>query len=175
MIAVDLDDVVAGYVTACIDRYGYPVVWSWDLREMWPLVNWDAHFEETAHGAFLLGLRPIEGAREGCELLSKDLLYLTASKESSMSVRKLWLKIHDFPSAPLICTGGFDNKAKWLQDNAGEVKGLIEDLPSVLEAAHDAGIYTVVMDTPWNRSVRSGKRVRTWSEAVKLFGMPRMP
>ena len=177
MIAVDLDDVIAGYVTACIERYGYPVVWSWKLQEMWPLVDWDAHFDTLNHQAFLIGLRPLAGAKEGCELLARnhDLLYLTASKESSASVRKLWLKIHDFPQAPMICTDGFDNKAQWLRDNADEVSVLIEDLPLVLEAAHDAGIYTIVMDCPSNRGVRTGKRVRTWSEVAKLFLTPRMP
>ena len=177
MVVCDLDDVIAGYVTACIERYGYPVVWSWKLQEMWPLVNWDVHFETLNHQAFLVGLRPLAGAKEGCDLLSRshDLLYLTASKESSESVRKLWLKIHDFPQAPMICTDGFDNKAQWLRDHADEVKVLIEDLPLVLEAADDAGIYTIVMDCPWNRSVRSGKRVRTWKEAASLFQMPQMP
>ena len=177
MIAVDLDDVIAGYVTACIERYGYPVVWSWKLQEMWPLVDWDAHFDTLNHQAFLIGLRPLAGAKEGCELLARnhDLLYLTASKESSASVRKLWLKIHDFPQAPMICTDGFDNKAQWLRDNADEVSVLIEDLPLVLEAAHHPRIYTIVMDCPSNRGVRTGKRVRTWSEVAKLFLTPRMP
>jgi len=177
MVVCDLDDVIAGYVTACIERYGYPVVWSWKLQEMWPLVNWDVHFETLNHQAFLVGLRPLAGAKEGCDLLSRshDLLYLTASKESSASVRKLWLKIHDFPQAPMICTDGFDNKAQWLRDHADQVKVLIEDLPSVLEAAHDAGIYTIVMDCPWNRGVRTGKRVRTWREATHLFQPPKLP
>ena len=177
MIAIDIDDCIAGYVSVCIERYGYPVVWSHSLREMWPLVDWDMHFDTLAHQAFLIGLRPLAGAKEGCDLLSRshDLLYLTASKESSASVRKLWLKIHDFPQAPMICTDGFDNKAQWLRDNAAEVNVLIEDLPLVLEAAHDAGIYTIVMDCPWNRSVRSGKRVRTWKEVAQLFKMPQMP
>src|SRR3990167_10300947 len=110
MIAIDIDDCIAGYVSVCIERYGYPVVWSHSLREMWPLVDWDMHFETLNHQAFLVGMRPLAGAKEGCDLLSRshDLLYLTASKESSASVRKLWLKIHDFPQAPMICTDGFD-------------------------------------------------------------------
>ena len=177
MIAIDIDDCIAGYVSACIERYGYPVVWSHSLREMWPLVDWDAHFDPLSHNAFIIGLRPLQGAKEGCGLLAygHHLLYLTASTEASASVRKLWLKIHDFPQAPMICTSGFENKAQWLRDNAAEVNVLIEDLPLVLEAAHDAGIYTIVMDCPWNRSVRSGKRVRTWKEAASLFQMPQMP
>ena len=177
MIAIDIDDCIAGYVSACIERYGYPVVWSHSLREMWPLVDWDAHFDPLSHNAFIIGLRPLQGAKEGCGLLAygHHLLYLTASTEASASVRKLWLKIHDFPQAPMICTSGFENKAQWLRDNAAEVNVLIEDLPLVLEAAHDAGIYTIVMDCPWNRSVRSGKRVRTWKEVAQLFKMPQMP
>ena len=177
MIAVDLDDTICGYVTACIERYGWPVTWSWDLRQMWPTVDWGAHFDGLAHQAFILGLRPLHGAQEGCRLLERNdkLLYLTASTELSKNIRQLWLKIHDFPYAPIICTDGFENKAAWLRDNAGEVKALIEDLPLVLDAANDAGIYTIVFNAPWNYGVRNGKRVYKWSEVVNLFRMPGMP
>lgn len=177
MIAVDIDDVIAGYVTACIERYGYPVVWSHSLREMWTLVDWAAHFDPLSHNAFIIGLRPLHGAREGCDLLNRShgLLYLTASTEASMSVRQLWLKIHGFPQAPMICTNGFENKSEWLREHAGEVNALIEDLPLVLDAAADAGIYTCVFDTPWNRGVRTGRRVRGWSEVTALFRHPVLP
>ena len=173
---VDIDDVLAGYVTGCIDRYGYPVVWSWKLQEMWPLVDWTKHFEPKEHVAFTLGLRPIANAKDGVEQLRSsgyEPRYLTASSDDSWNSRSLWLKIHDFPDLPVICTDGFNNKVAWIYTHKPDV--VIDDLPMTLEAAYNSGAYTVVFDTPWNREIRFGRRVRNWKEAERLFQIPRTP
>lgn len=174
--AIDIDDVLAGYVTACIEHYGYPIVWSWNLREMWPLVNWNKHFEPDNHFSFLLGLNPIAGAISGVQHIKDigyDVLYLTASMSASAETRRLWFRIHDFPDLEMVCTNGPENKLEWIRKNKPDI--VIDDLPSAAEEAWACGAYVVVMDCPWNRGVRVGRRARTWSEAVTVFLMPKMP
>jgi len=168
-LAVDIDDVLADYVGECIRTYGWPVQWSDGLKNMWPNVNWDAHFQPEFHTQFLLSLRPIVGAIDVLiEVMDDyDLFYFTATKPHAGHIRETWLNRNFFPKAPIICAGSFDGKVEWLQEHPVDV--LVEDVSRVLWAASNQGAFAITFDTPWNRDLRTGKRVKTWAEIGPLL------
>ena len=166
-IAIDLHDVCIGYVTALVNRLGWPAQWGERMTSFWPNHDWEKHWRE--HEEFLAGLLPIAGAAEVLNIWAgrHDCFYLTATKEKWRGVTERWLEANGFPAFPLVMTGTLDGKVAWLTVNENPIDYLIEDTVPVLWAAESRVRELIVIDAPWNRTFSGGQRFRTWEEIAR--------
>ena len=167
IIAIDLHDVCIAYVTALVNRLGWPAQWGERMISFWPNYDWQKHWRE--HEAFLAGLLPIAGAAEVLNSWASrhDCFYLTATNEKWRAVTTKWLEDNGFPSFHLVMTGTVEDKMKWFETTKGIVDYLIDDTAPVLRAAEGKVRELIVMDAPWNRTFSGGQRFRTWEEIAR--------
>ena len=182
VIAVDIDDTIAGYVQGFTKKYGYPESFEGTyenqgiLKAQWPMVDLDAHFADPHHIQFCAGLLPIDGAFTSLQLLLRSgfpIVYLSARPRSHREMTVEWLNTWGFPVAPVYCTGSGDGK-KMMMNNL-DIAALIDDRERDLLAARDMGIATFIMDMPWNRDLPGLYRCFTWThilEAIDMFWLP---
>lgn len=175
-VAVDLHDVCIGYVHGLIDKYGWPMMWDADIRNMWlhiHQIEWDIHFRPYEHSNFLRNLYPIYGAKSGAQALYDSAewwpLFLTATpaKGREESATRDWLKFNHFPPSEIVFAGSFYNKVEYIIEN--EIDYIIEDHPLVIEPCMKLGLSVVIYSTPWNRHIDTSLRAENWEEVKELF------
>jgi len=182
VIAVDIDDTIAGYVQGFIKKHGYPESLNGTyenqsiLRTQWPGVDLDQHFSDAHHIEFCAGLLPIDGAFTSLQLLLNygfPIVYLSARPRSHKSMTVDWLNTWGFPVAPVYCAGSSDGKRVMLENL--DISALIDDRAADLLAARDMGIATFIIDRPWNRDLPGLYRCLSWThvlEAIDTFWLP---
>lgn len=178
MIAVDIHDVLGGYVERMIQVYGPPAEWPSGgdhiLRRMFPQVNFDLHFDPANNRSFLTSIPAFTDAVPGMWRLRQmgvPFCYFTATNEEYRPVIADWLAQYMFPPADLIMTvpsgqGGFVDKANKLSEMP-DITSIIDDAEDVLYAAADLGLGCYVYDRPWNRDCRIGSRVLGWADFLR--------
>ena len=177
IVAVDLHDTIFSYTTTCIEKYGWPAnPLAKTLREIWLNVDWDVHFSQPHHSQFLSGLRPLGGALDCLDQLILSEQYeviittATAKGGADEAATRETLAEWGLDQVAIQFLSGHDNKAEWLVDPSNKVSFLIDDYGPLIESvARRQGPRCLVIDGPWNRYLRVGRRFLHWAELQKFF------
>lgn len=181
VIAIDIDDTIAGYVQGFIRQYGWPDnfegAYDKNLFEVaWPMADLGLHFSKNNHIEFCKGLLPVPLAFSSCQILLTNgfpIIYLTRRPQSHKQMTLEWLENWGFPVAPLYCTGSADGKKLMMQNL--DIAAIVDDRAEDIFAARDMGLATFIIDRPWNRQVPGLYRCFGWThvlEVIDTFWLP---
>lgn len=110
---------------------------------------------------------PFEDARVFLENLIKDRAVVIVSHRRSHQCAELrkWLNEHNLPYDMVECS---DDKTKMFNRSVFDV--VVDDCPSTLEAAHNAGIVGYGLTRPWNMDCKYGTLLPTLTDVGKAGG-----
>jgi len=176
VVAVDIHDVLGGYIERCIYEYGWPEKWTVPMTSMWPDVDWKRHFSPDHHAIFLDNIRLIRGAKDGLRKLAESEKYepfiYTATHGGGMDemITRQWLRHHRLPNLMVLFAGGIGEKAKSLADSRVKCHWVIDDHPWVLRPlVNRRKPKIIVFDAPWNRDIMTEHRARTWKDVLAIL------
>lgn len=195
LVAIDLDDVVAGFCPAFCEY----VTKNWgldakieDYQEDWGSWfgfdenEWAERGDELFNDRdFYLSLPVVEGAAETLSRLkaSCDVIAVTSRRSCTEIMTKQWLsKNLDGLVDNLYFSGAYDNlrpnshthtKGEICADLGVDV--LIDDQPKHCLGVSEHGIKAVLFgDYSWNRGVEISDKIRrasSWDEVARFFGV----
>lgn len=190
IIGIDIDGVLADAGAGLVDfhneNYGTNLTFEdmkdYDLTKVWGGTQEEAiekvnEFYKSEH---FKRLKPIEGAKEAVQNLSKnhDLVVITSRHEGISKLTKEWLSEH-FPQITEIRLtnewknfGKSSEKSKMCQQLLVEV--MIEDSLDYAKSCAFCGVKTFLIDCPWNQTEEKLPerviRVDSWKEILKHLG-----
>ena len=139
---LDIDDVLAQFYPAICIRLGKSInrINIWDGVEEAAFVRLNMPLIENSHN-FWLNLQPLSRPED----INFDFdYYLTSSPPAMQKYREQWLAMHGFPRKPVIIT---NNKVETMLRL--DIKVLIDDKPSTLEAVQKAGLIAIQFIPPY--------------------------
>lgn len=154
-IGLDVDEVLANFVTAYCTRYNLPIPHCW---------NFDRHFAERMEElkqdkAFWLNLKPLINP---ADLPFEPAAYIT-SRIIPNEWTQEWLDKHGFPIAPVITTTSGFNKAEHCKEL--NIQIFIDDNFSTMVELNKEGICCFLMDAKHNQRYDVGsKRIKSLIE-----------
>lgn len=159
IVALDIDDTLAEFVSHMIKIYGSPVegsMSSGSLEIMWPYVNWS---EVLKNPSICNEMDVVDGALELAHEISSRaaIAYVTARPAELSWVTTRWLLDKDFPPAPVACLGK-ELKAGFLR--SGMFKLIIDDNPTAMRIAQEVGAKRYCVAQPWNEDEKYRMSVR---------------
>lgn len=174
---MDVDDVLRAYMRGMIAKYGWPPRWGKTLNDMYRgVVNFGDHFKAIRHSTFLLALEAMEGAQLGTHTIHAhpeyNLEYVTATPPGGMEevVTKKWLLARGFPPVKITFCKSHAAKVNYLAENSKYKDIVVDDYVEILTPMYELAVPVVVaFDAPWNRGVKTHRRVKTWEEFTAWF------
>ena len=186
-IAIDIDDSMAKFVEAFLPFYNATTgknlakkdIHSSDLRLYWGMPKDSAagviDTFVRAGGLDTLALYP--DVRETLERLSKQhtLFIITGRKIAWRQSTERWIRQHlaGIPFKVLFAGDFYTTQGKTKAQLCVEqgIHTIIEDDATFAKACAEAGIRVLLVDQPWNESLRSEKitRVREWKEIEQIL------
>ena len=178
LVGMDIDGVIVDYVTAMLpllsEICGRPVLYgdliSSGLREA---LNMDEEsvsyvFNQLFDGGLLRHAPPINGAIDGLQALGEhDIWLVTGRPVSAQSLTESWLQENNVEYARLVFTGRGDK----LKVGPG-FDVFVEDFIEEACILAEAGIFTLLLDQPWNQGPipsENCRRVYDWNTIVLLI------
>lgn len=183
--AFDIDGVVADtmgtFIEVARNQYGITNLSKDQITNYWleqclPVpekIVWEI-VDKIIKDPFQVGLRPIDGAREGLKAFfekCEHLTFVTARPEKEGIEAWLHDLLREIPPNQIrvIATGVHEKKAEVLKGYG--YKYFVEDNLDTCIQLYEHGIGAVVYDQPWNRNHTPFKRVRSWKELLELTGL----
>jgi uncharacterized HAD superfamily protein len=178
IIGIDIDGVIVDFGSVilpilsevCARPVCYQDLCSWDLSKA---LNIDKKtmtntWEQILDSDLLRHAPPIKGAIEGLSALSKHEIWLVTSRSKSMQRLTLsWLNDNKASYNHLVF-GRHGNK-----HSVGPAFDVfVEDFIEEVRAIAEAGIFTILLDQPWNKTTRlpkNCKRVYEWNTILRLI------
>lgn len=182
VIAIDIDDTIAGYVAHFVREYGWPESFERAYEDKsilytsWPDVDLEMHFSDEVHIPFCAQILPIDGAWSACTLLLRNgfpIVYLSSRPKSHRDMTIDWLEQWQFPVAPLYLMDGGEAKREMMMHL--DITALIDDRCEDLIYARNQGISTFIVDRPWNRDLPGLYRCFDWThilDTIDRFWLP---
>lgn len=155
-IGLDVDEVIADFVGAMMDRFPLmktrSVYWNDPhILDNFVKVKTDRKFWEN--------IKP-----KNTNLPFEPHCYIT-SRTIDKSVTEKWLKRHGFPSAPVYSVGHNESKVEIARKSGIEI--FVDDRYENFVELNKAGVCTFLYDAPHNQRYDVGyKRIRSLSELV---------
>ena len=176
-IGIDIDGVIVDYVTASLpllsEICGRPISYQeFYSRNVGEVLNIDkkeeTYFWEQVFFTDLLRFAPpIEGAIEGLNLLYNHDVWLITGRPSSMRNLSLsWLK-ENYINYDNIVFDSNKTAGKLLVERECDV--FIEDQLEVASAIAEEGVFTILLDQPWNQTSNLPNnciRVHDWTAII---------
>jgi len=194
LIAIDLDDVVAGFCPAFCEYANkvwgeaiHPGVYTEDWVGLFAIdgEEWQKRSDQVLQDAeFYEGLAVIDGAQEALGKLRKDfdIVAVTSRHVAMKETTWAWLEKH-FPG--LVRELHFLGAYESIDSNSSHHKTkdeiclklgvdyLIDDQPKHVASVHQAGVGAILFgDYSWNRAVevdKGVKRAKDWGEVSKIL------
>jgi 5'(3')-deoxyribonucleotidase len=151
-IGLDIDDVIADFCGAVIDRYPdmkQPVYWNdYDFIERFP----DLIEDES----FWMNIKP------KCELPFEPHCYIT-SRSISPDITEAWLKKNRFPKANLYSVSFGASKVDAAKH--AEIDIFVDDSYNNFVELNSSGVFCYLFDTPHNQRYNVGhRRIKSLTE-----------
>lgn len=172
----DIDGVAANFLAEAIRTWGDPLIPNtWSLEEMFPQVSDEQIAQFINQETTYLRLKPIEGAREGLQVLTNagwHIVFVTSRPKHLVGITTAWLIQHGFSTAqtPVIFTNKVDIAL------ARKAKAAIEDHIETARALAQVCPRVFLMDRPYNfgpcgRATRITGETdwEKWAEIVQLL------
>lgn len=157
-IGLDIDEVIADWVQAYMDRYGLterPVYWNFE-KEI------GEQFKEMKDDKeFWLGIKPKVDPKS---LPFEPTCYITSRPIPSEWTQE-WLQMNGFPARPVYTVGLEMTKVEAAKESGIEI--FVDDRYENFVELNQAGICTFLMDAPHNQRYKVGhKRITELNQLV---------
>lgn len=162
-IGLDIDEVLADWVTAWIELYNLerPTAWSFDRQIL-------KRFQEMEKAgtldSFYLNLKP---KTKGADLPFEPVCYIT-SRPVKDEVTQEWLHKHGFPSKPVYTVPVYESKVKVAKEANVEI--FVDDGWHNFREFNKNGICCYLFDALHNQKYNVGhKRIKSLNELPCLY------
>jgi len=189
-IGIDIDDVLAAFNSGFVKyynenfgtKYSYSDIKDYDYsktyKDVAPEVIFDRVFQFVNSPDFD-NVDPIIGSQDGISSLKGNQLFVITSRSTDIKELTLnWLE-KNFPTfEDVIFTNSFTQNPTLKAEKksaAGRrlgIKYMVEDAPHHAEDLANNDIKVVLLDAPWNRSVKEHNlitRANSWEDVIKLI------
>lgn len=163
-VALDIDDVLAGFYSGMCKRYGRPElqidIWDGKGASFWVAYHCQ---EADRDEMFWLQLDPVSNP----EAITFDFeCYITSSPEDMIGIRRLWLAIQGFPDKPVYYS---EDKLKTMREL--DIDILVDDKPSIVNAINDSKDKIALQFKPsyMSAEIKNKDRIITHLSQVKKY------
>lgn len=189
-IGVDLDEVLADFISALIDFHNYTYgtsftkndFHSYEFHEVWGGTREEAiqkvyDFHKTAYSE---NIQPVAGSIEGVESLKRNgytLSIITSRQYDFIDLTKKWLRKY-FPDkfSSMYFTNSHSQNGVTIKKSEIcsrlNVDKLIDDRADNANECAMSGTEVFLLDYPWNRNVNLSPkvtRVKSWQELLTFI------
>lgn len=153
--ALDIDEVIAGFVEAWSKKWNIPIPKSWyydDISGKFAKMQ----EEGTLNNFYLFDIKPVHSPDD---IPFEPWCYIT-SRPVKTEVTEVWLQMHGFPKRPVITVGSNMSKLQAFRDSGATA--LIDDKYETYEEFSRNGELCFLFDAPHNRRYDVGfKRIKS--------------
>ena len=171
-IGIDIDGVIVDYASAilpllskiCQRPVSYEDLSHWNIGEALNIGEEavDSVWEQVLYSDLLRYASPIDGALEGLSTLRKHEIWLVTARPKAMQNLTLsWLGENKVKYDGLVFESGTDKLSV-----GPDFDVFIEDNVKQARAMAEAGIFSLLLDQPWNQTAilpQNCKRVPDWN------------
>jgi len=158
-IGLDIDEVLADWVGAWIERFGEDVPESWNFSYL----NGSRFslFTEYELNDFYLSIKP---KIKPSDIPFEPHCYIT-SRSIPVQITKTWLELNKFPTCPVYSVGFGQSKVEVAKESG--IDWFVDDSFEHFTELNKAGIACFLMDAPHNRRYDVGfKRIHGLNELL---------